>query len=52
MMNADMLVEEVEIVLKTGCCPRCNGEIEFSIDDDGDWDGTCKLCHTSWGGFG
>jgi hypothetical protein len=52
MIEPEMVVEEIEIILKTGVCPRCAGTVEFEIEDENDWSARCSNCKTNWGGFG
>lgn len=43
-----MLVEEIEIIFETDCCPRCNARVTTSEDED-ELTITCPGCHTTWG---
>jgi len=43
MMSVDMVIEEVEIALGTGRCPRCNEVLLFKFLDS-DTEMSCPGC--------
>ena len=49
MMSADMVIEEIGIVLESRLCPRCNSPLVFHAAG-ADWMAECKQCHGAWGG--
>lgn len=50
MMSAEMLMEEIDIIMNTGRCPRCNQVLVFDVDED-EWQARCPdpECHGLWG---
>jgi hypothetical protein len=46
----EMMIEEIGIALRTGRCPRCNGEMKFDVSLD-EWEGKCLKCGLNVGGF-
>lgn len=47
--SPEMMFEEIDILMRTGKCPRCDALLEFDVRED-DWRAHCKNCKTSWGG--
>jgi hypothetical protein len=48
-MEPEMLFEEIDIVMSSGACPRCNTPLVFDVSVD-EWHADCPACGSAWGG--
>ena len=44
-----MMFEEIDILMRSGRCPRCDTELQFEVLED-EWQARCPGCHAGWGG--
>jgi predicted Zn-ribbon and HTH transcriptional regulator len=44
-----MMLEEIDLLMRSGRCPRCNTELQFDVQEDC-WDASCPGCKAGWGG--
>jgi Zn finger protein HypA/HybF involved in hydrogenase expression len=47
--TAEMMFEEIDLLMRSGNCPRCNSKLNFDVSED-DWEAVCPGCKTTWGG--